>query len=71
MPNAAVNKFKVLWTDGYNRESIADHVLAENLGHYEALAICERLRSESKYEGDWWKVVHQGAPVWRGMAEFV
>jgi hypothetical protein len=64
-------KFKVLWTDGYARETIADRVVAENLGRLEANAICERLQQDSQWAGNWWKIVPQDAHVWRGMAEFV
>jgi hypothetical protein len=70
MPNPTT-KFKVLWTDGYARETIADRVIAENLGHYEATAICERLQRESTWEGSWWKVVPQDAHVWGGMEELI
>lgn len=71
MADSNTTKFKVLWTDGDARETVAELVLAENLGHYEAAVICERLQRESNQEGDWWRVAPQDAHVWGGMEEFV
>lgn len=63
--------FKVVWTDGYNRETVAERVVAEKLDRLDAEIICERLRDESRWEGNWWVVKPQNAPLWRGMEELV
>lgn len=64
-------KFKVLWADGFAREIVADQVVQENMSEVDATVLCSRLRSESKWDGDWWKVVPQDARVWRGIEELI
>lgn len=71
MSVAGLEDFKVVWTDGFNRETIAEHVVAERLDRLDAEIICERLRNESRWEGDWWIVKPQSERLWRGMEEFV
>lgn len=63
--------YKILWTDGYNRETVSDYIVEENMCYNEAVAYCDALRNVSNYDGDWWIVVDQRAHVWQGMAEFV
>jgi hypothetical protein len=63
--------FKVVWTDGYDRESVAERVVEENLSYIEATAFCKALRDASRWDGDWWKVVPQNYRLWGGMAELV
>jgi hypothetical protein len=63
--------FKVVWTDGYNRETVSDHVVSDHLDKMDADIICDKLRAESKWEGNWFKVIPQDAHVWGGMSEFV
>lgn len=63
--------FKVVWTDGYDREAIADSVVEENLSYMEAMAYCEALQAASDWDCDWWKVMPQNAHVWGGMEELV
>ena len=62
--------FKVVWTDGYNRETVAERTVASHLDALDAEIICERLRAESNWEGNWWVVKPQLAPLWQGLAEF-
>lgn len=63
--------FKVVWTDGLNREHIAERVVAERLDLMDAMIIRDRLRSASHSDSDWWYVMPQDKPIWRGMEEFV
>lgn len=63
--------FKVVWTDGYARETVAERIVEENLSWLEADAFCRALRGASIWESDWWIVKPQTARLWGGMAEFV
>jgi hypothetical protein len=63
--------FKIVWTDGYNREMVAEYAEEENLSYVEAEAFCAALRDASTWDGNWWEVRPQNARLWRGMEEFV
>lgn len=66
-----VDRFKVIWTDGFARETSAEHAVVEHLNKELADRVCETLRDQSAWEGNWWIVVPQDKRLWRGMAEFV
>ncbi len=63
--------FKVVWTDGYARETVAERVVEENLSFLEADAYCRALREASNWESDWWIVKPQSARLRGGLVEFV
>lgn len=63
--------FKVVWTDGYARETVRERVVAECLDASDAEVICEQLRNASRDESNWWIIKPQSMPLWRGMEEFV
>lgn len=73
MQKATINwpSFKVVWTDGYARETVAEHIIAEWLSEEDARYICDKKQNEITDKGDWYKVTPQETPVWRGMEEFV
>lgn len=62
--------FKVVWVDGYNRETVSDVLVEDGLSFAAAHELRDRLRRESGSESDWWMVKPQQAPLWRGVAEF-
>lgn len=67
-----MQRYKVLSTDNYARETVADCVLVENQGYDEARAICERLINERRSEYQhWYKIAKQEDHVWGGMEEFM
>lgn len=63
--------FKVVWKDGYNRESVAERETCGHMTSRLASLVCEHLRETSKWDGNWWIVVPQTRPLWGGMAELV
>lgn len=63
--------FKVVWTDGFNRDHIAQRLVAENLSHRQADAVCYALRNTCSDPSEWWIVKAQSEPLWRGMEELV
>jgi hypothetical protein len=65
-------RYKVIRADLQGRESKAERVLVENLGHADALAIKNRLNAERHSDGyNWYVVIPQGREIWHGMEEFV
>lgn len=63
--------YKVVWTDGYARETVAERVVAERLDWSDAEVICNRLRAASRRESDWWIIKGQDEALWRGMEELI
>jgi hypothetical protein len=63
--------YRVVWTDGYNRETMADTLELDNLGFAAAHLWCQHLRATNSWDGDWWVVRRQDEKLWSGMAEFV
>lgn len=64
--------FKIVQTDNYARETVAERVVEENLSFVEACVFCEALRSSpQRYDEHWFTVMPQSAKLWGGMAEFV
>ncbi|MBY3434858.1 hypothetical protein [Rhizobium laguerreae] len=64
---------KIISTDNFARESVADTLIAENVHDYYAKEITEFL--QAKYGGEnasrYYKAVADDHPLWGGMAEFV
>lgn len=63
--------FKVVWTDGFARETVSERVVAEWLSAEDAETICQQKRDASTWEGDWWIIKPQSAKLWGGWAEFM
>ena len=70
-PKQAVQEYKVVWVDGFARETVADHLVQAHMTYEAATALCAKLCEESKWEGNWWKVVPQEEALWRGMADLI
>jgi hypothetical protein len=64
---------KIISTDNFDRESVADTLIAENVHEYYAKEIAEFL--QAKYGGNnasrYYKTVADDYQLWGGMAEFV
>ena len=64
--------FKVVWVDGYNRESVADRLIVDMLTRTQAEFLCEWFRfMEDGDPSQWFRVYTQEAKLWRGMEEFI
>ena len=70
-PIASSELYKVVWVDGYNRDAVADRLVKDSLTAEDANTLCENLRKDSTYEGNWWVVRKQDAALWGGLKEFV
>jgi hypothetical protein len=67
-----IGLYKVVWTDGYARDTVADRLVQDGMTLEAATRHCKTLRAEAKDDGlHWWKVMPQEHPLWRGMGEFV
>jgi len=65
-------RYKVVWRDGYDRETVADRLIADDMNRTQAFVLCDWLRHMSRdNESDWFVVFPQSKPLWRGMEEFV
>lgn len=71
LPTCHEEAFKVIWIDGYNRETVSDRLVCEQLSFDDAVTVCEQLRDASDWDGDWWIVRRQQDRLWGGMAELV
>ncbi len=64
---------KIIWCDGYARESVADRLVCENISSQtEAEIILNALRDALKGdESQWYRIVLQDKELWRGMEELI
>lgn len=67
-------KHKIIATDNFNRESVADWLVADNISN-EAFAETMAEALNEKYGGqfasDYYMVVPQEQKLWRGMEELI
>ena len=65
--------WKIIQTDGYARETVAERLLAENIFlENDAIVMLEALRSQNiRDESVWYEIVPQDHVLWRGMEEIV
>lgn len=62
---------KIICTDNYARESVADRLVAENINSdREANFMLAALKSTA-YETDFYQLVADDYQIWRGMEELV
>lgn len=61
---------KVVCTDNYARESVAERLVAENLDEESAKLLAERLNGR-RSDGEWYAVKSDDYTPWRGMEELV
>ncbi len=64
---------KIIWVDGYNRESIADRLVCENIKYKpEGETMLEALRKKIKGDhSQWYLLVEDDKRLSRGMADLV
>ena len=63
---------KIICTDNFNREHVAESLVADNVNSYYAKDIVDFLNSrESEGSPDYYKVVDSDYNLWRVMEEFV
>lgn len=63
---------KIIWTDGYARETIADRLVAENVPEVYAGIMLEALKKHYKYdESNWFRIVPDDFRLSRGMEDLV
>lgn len=64
---------KIIWTDGFNRESVADKLVAENVREHEGKIMIKALESACKGgdESDWYMLVPDDYRLSRGMEDLV
>lgn len=64
--------WKVIKTDNYARETVAERLVAETSCEASAKRLCEFLRNSPERDDTAWYIVKPGDYVlWRGMEEFV
>ena len=61
-PTQTTDLYKVVWTDGWNRETVADKLVAEKLSFKAAHELRDRLRVQSADPSNWWVVKRQKDP---------
>jgi len=63
---------KIIWKDGYDRENIADRLIAENVDEINGQKIVEELRFRVKNdESQWYRLVPDDYCLSRGMEDLV
>lgn len=62
---------KVIWCDGYARETVADRLIVDGLTQFEAETYCKYLRDHAPDESNWYRVEPDNYRLWGGMSEFV
>jgi len=63
---------KVIRVDNYNRESVAEHVVKENLTILESRDLCAKLRRERPDGDDWWYMEKPDEyRLWRGREDLI
>ena len=64
--------YLVVKCDNYDRESVAERLIAECLTKATAERVCFFLQEcPDRYEADWYKVKNSDYVLWRGMEEFI
>lgn len=64
-------KYKIKWTDGFARESVADYLVCENIPSKELGEIMLKALLSSSSESDHYSLIPQDSRLWRGMEEFI
>lgn len=65
-------RWMIVLVDNYDRETVADIVKAENLGHADAAAIVDRMQAEcANYSTRWPVMRRMGAKLCLGMEDLV
>lgn len=67
-------RYKVVRTDNFARETVAEHAEFENLNGVEAECLCEIMRAQEADDPNspyWYVVARQDYRLWRGMEELV
>lgn len=64
---------KIVRTDNYARETVAEGLVAENIrwGDEARIMLLALQRSPTRGDSDWYKLVADDYVLWRGMEEFV
>ncbi|RXZ78039.1 hypothetical protein EBB07_28700 [Paenibacillaceae bacterium] len=64
---------KIIKTDNYDRDSVADILIAENINTYYGEKMVDLLNDKFSGEGssDFYKLVEDNYKLWRGMEELV
>ena len=64
---------KIIWKDGYDRESVAERLVAEGIRYEsDAKIMVEALRAACKGDdSQWYIIVSDNHRLWRGMADIV
>jgi len=63
---------KVIQTDNYNRDTVAEKLIAENLPKDEAEAMAKSLNTaEGQHSDRYFIVVDEEYTLWRGMEELI
>ena len=64
--------WKIIWCDGFNRESVAERLVAEHINNKdEAETMLKSLLDRYGSDACWYRVVPQAKKLWRGMEELV
>lgn len=62
---------KIVCTDNYARETVADRLIADNIkSEPEAKTMVDALNA-ARYDSDWYVIKADADPLWRGMEELV
>ena len=63
---------KIIWCDGFARESVADRLVATIEGNAdEAALMLQGLLDAIRWEGDWYRLVDDDYRLSRGMEDLV
>jgi hypothetical protein len=62
---------KVIATDNYAREHVADRLIVDGLNEREAETYCQWLLDHRRYDDERYRVVSDDYALWRGMEEIL
>ena len=63
---------KVIRTDNYNRERVAESLVADNLNDSDAIEMCRSLNEDpNRYDCAWHVVKPDSYRLWRGMEDLI
>jgi hypothetical protein len=66
-------KWKIIWVDGFGRESVPERLVAENISNKREADIMLAALTESCSgdESQWYRIVENDRKLWRGMEELI